>query len=68
MDPLGSQENADEAGPAGDSSHFISVPFPTVSLPPFVLEVPRELEIIDGSLKSLGLQAAYSVLLKSCLP
>lgn len=45
---------------------FLS-PF-SVSLPPFVLEVPRELEIIDGSLKSLGLQAAYSVLLKSCLP
>lgn len=66
MDP-GSQGNADEAGPAG-TLPILSVPFLTVSLPPFVLEVPRELEIIDGSLKSLGLQAAYSVLLKSCLP
>ena len=68
MYPLRSQENADEASPAGDSSHYISVPFLTIFLPPFLLGVPRELGIIDGSLKSLGLQTAYSVLPKSSFP
>lgn len=58
MCPWRSQENADEASPAGDFSRYISVPFLTNFLPPFLLGVPRELGIIDGSLKSLFLQTA----------
>lgn len=68
MYPLRSQENADEASPAGDFSRCISVPFLTIFLPPLLLGVPRELGIIDGSLKSLFLQTAYSALPKSSLP
>lgn len=67
MYPLRSQENADEASPAGAFSRYISVPFVTIILPPFLLGVPGELGIIDGSLKSLFMQTVYSVLPKYSL-
>lgn len=68
MYPLRSQESADEASPAGDFSRYILVPFLMISLPPFLLGVPRELGIIDGSLKPLFLLTAYLALPESGLP
>lgn len=69
MDPLRPQENADEASPAGAfPPPYISIPFLMVSLPPALLGVPRELGIIDGSLKPLFMQTASSVLPKSSIP
>lgn len=54
MYPLRSQENADEASPAGAFSCYIYLgPLSQDFLPPYLLGVLRELGIIDGSVKSL---------------
>lgn len=59
MYPLRSQENADEASPAGPfpTACCISVPF-LVILPPPLLGKPRELGITDGSFKPPFMQTA----------
>lgn len=69
MYPLRSQENADEASPAGAFSCYIYLgPLSQDFLPPYLLGVLRKPGILGASVKSLFMPTAYLVLPEPSLP